>query len=167
VNEIIAVGDLTVKAIDDHQLGATREVYRQCEDFLALGPAPAASLDMFVADIQHSREADAIYCGIWRGNTQVGVLDFIPEAEPKTAEILLLMIARPYRSQGFGSAILEGLIRHLGETYDTRTVTGGVQINNPSAIAFWRRHGFEIGSEARDCGDGTTAYPMDRRIPAR
>ena len=164
MDNILAVDDLAVRPIAENELESTLEVYRQCEDFLALGPTPSASMAMVVADIEHSSKDGGVYCGIWRGTNQIGILDFIPESEENTAVLSLLMVAKRFRHQGIGSAVLEALVAYLRAAYGSSNLGGGVQINNPSAITFWRRHGFEIGAEARDCGDGTTAYPMIRRI---
>ena len=164
MNNILSTGDLIVRPIADNELDSTLEVYRESEDFLALGPVATASLSMVTADIEHSAAESGIYCGIWRDGTQIGVLDFVPEARAGTSVLSLLMIARPYRDQGIGGAILDALVTYLRDTYGTTILEGGVQTNNPAAIRFWQRHGFEIGSQARDLDDGTAAYSMTRRI---
>ena len=41
------------------------EVYRRCEDFLALGPEPKASLEMVLADLEISRQEGGCFCGIY------------------------------------------------------------------------------------------------------
>ncbi|MDP2807102.1 MAG: hypothetical protein Q8O74_03060 [bacterium] len=40
-------------------------VYKQCEDFLSLGPMPKASMDMVKADFDHSKEENGLFCGIY------------------------------------------------------------------------------------------------------
>lgn len=164
MSDILRAGELTVRPIAEHQLECTLEVYEQCEDFLSLGPVPTASMAMVLADIEHSRRENGVYCGVWRGPTLVGVLDFIPEAGGGTAFLSLLMIAQPFRAQGVGSSILEALETYLGARYGTQLLESGVQVNNAAGIAFWRRHGFHIDSRARKMDDGTTAYSMFKRI---
>jgi GNAT superfamily N-acetyltransferase len=166
VDNLLVVGDLIVRPIENDELASTLEVYKESEDFLALGPVATASMSMIVADIERSANDRGVYCGIWKGARQVGVLDFIPEASPNRAVLSLLLIAKPYRHQGIGTSILEALVAHLRTRHGIRVLEGGVQINNPSGIRFWQRHGFEIGSDAQDFEDGTTAYPMCRRIPS-
>ncbi|MDO9333881.1 MAG: hypothetical protein Q7T57_05095 [Dehalococcoidales bacterium] len=40
-------------------------VYRQCEDFLALGPEPKASLEMVMKDMETSQHEGGYFCGIY------------------------------------------------------------------------------------------------------
>jgi hypothetical protein len=54
VNHILSTGDLIVRPIADNDLDSTLEVYRESEDFLALGPIASASMSMVKADIEHS-----------------------------------------------------------------------------------------------------------------
>ncbi len=164
MDEILSVGDLTLRPIAPHELKSTLEVYRQCEDFLSLGPVPKASMAMVMADIEHSSQARGIYCGIWRDCTQVGVLDFTPETGRDTTILSLLMIARPYRNQGIGSSVVHALLSYLRATHGTTVLESGVQVNNAAGIAFWRERGFEIDATARKLDDGTTVYSMSRRI---
>jgi ribosomal protein S18 acetylase RimI-like enzyme len=164
LEQILSVGEFTVHAITHDQLASTLEVYKQCEDFLSLGPVPTASMAMVLADIEHSRQNGGTYCGIWRHRSEVGVLDFNAKAGPRTAFLSLLMIAKPYRNQGIGTSVLEALVTHLRATYRARVLKSGVQVNNPLAIAFWRKHGFDLDSTARQMHDGTTVYSMSKVI---
>ena len=41
---------ITIRPINEQDLLALLRVYQQCQDFLALGPEPAASLEMLKAD---------------------------------------------------------------------------------------------------------------------
>ena len=50
-------------------LMAVLEVYRQCEDFLALGPVPTASLEMVQSDLEHSKEEGGVFCLICSANS--------------------------------------------------------------------------------------------------
>jgi ribosomal protein S18 acetylase RimI-like enzyme len=119
---------------------------------------------MVLADMEHSTQASGIYCGIWMSCTQVGVLDFTPEAGRDIAVLSLLMIAKPYRNQGIGSSVVHALLSYLRATHGTTVLESGVQVNNAAGIAFWRKHGFEIDATARKLDDGTTVYSMYKRI---
>jgi hypothetical protein len=57
----IAIRDcsLTVPPITLDELDEVLNVYRQCEDFLALGPVPTASMEMVVKDIEISKDYGA------------------------------------------------------------------------------------------------------------
>src|SRR5512143_3408157 len=56
---------MIIRPIVDSDLPALLEVYRQCEDFLALGPDPHASPEMVEKDRALSRQEGGIYCGIF------------------------------------------------------------------------------------------------------
>ncbi|MEW6756276.1 MAG: GNAT family N-acetyltransferase [Candidatus Latescibacterota bacterium] len=156
---------LRVGPVDDRDLRPTLEVYRQCEDFLSLGPVARASPEMVRTDVEHSRQAGGLYCGIWDGHgLQVGVLDVIPQPRDGTAFLELLMIGRPYRERGYGAEVLAALESYLQSTYSTGVLGAGVQVNNTSAIRFWQSHGFQIGTEQRAMPDGTTTYAMTKAL---
>jgi len=141
------------------------EVYRQCEDFLALGPVAQASMQMVQADLAHSRDEGRVFCGIYdrQSGLMMGIVDFMEagfNGEPGLAYLSLLMIAAPYRSQGLGAAVVklvEGWIRVIGKA---TAIESGVQVNNPQAIRFWERMGYRIVSEPIEYADGTTAYRL-------
>ncbi len=46
---------LRIHPVSPEGLDAVLDVYRQCEDFLALGPIAAASMEMVLKDIELSR----------------------------------------------------------------------------------------------------------------
>ncbi|MBN1647170.1 MAG: GNAT family N-acetyltransferase [Spirochaetales bacterium] len=146
-------------------LGSTLEVYRACEDFLALGPVAQAGIAMVLADIRHSAEEHGIFCCIFdMDGRQTGIIDFIPGYDGQTAFLLLLMIARQHRYTGLGTEVLQALEKYLQGRYGTTRIESGVQVNNPAAIAFWKKNGFIIGTEARHLDDGTTAYEMVKTL---
>ena len=150
-----------VRPLGTDEKGSALEVYRQCKDFLALGPIPEASMEMVEADMDNSRKQNGTYCGIWdTGNNQIGVLDFVPEKGKGISELLLLMIAKPYRHAGIGTEVIQVLETYLKEKYDIKVIDSGVQVNNAPGISFWKKCGFIIEKEARDMGDGTTAFKM-------
>lgn len=154
----------TVRPLTEAELDDMVEVYRQCEDFLALGPVPTASRAMVQADWQLSRDQGGEFCGIYAPDgVLIGVLDVIPggfEGEAATAFLELLMIAAPYRSHGLGAAVVCALEADLVRRAPLRLLKAGVQANNPGAIRFWQRQGFAITGEAALLADGTTAYPL-------
>jgi ribosomal protein S18 acetylase RimI-like enzyme len=149
------------------ELAQVLDVYRQCEDFLALGPAARATPEMVQADLALSRREGGIFCGIYRpeDGRMLGVVDFVVsgfDGDPGLASLILLMIAAPFRGQGLGEAVVhavEALIRQDGRA---RAIDSGVQVNNPAAIRFWRRMGYKIVSGARQMEDGTVAYHLIR-----
>lgn len=155
---------LQIRPISEDGLASTLGVYRQLEDFLALGPVPTASMKMVMIDIANSRAHDGIYCGIWdQSGVQIGVLDFCLEAD-KGATLSLLMISKSYRNRGHGKRIVLCLESYLKRKYGIEEIRSGVQVNNTGGIIFWRKMGFEISNTPMDMGDGTVAYEMRKRI---
>jgi ribosomal protein S18 acetylase RimI-like enzyme len=61
---------------------------------------------------------------------------------PSCAEISDLVVAEAYRSQGFGAAIIQHLVR-AAYRLGTPAVEIGAAVSNTRAIALYRRLGFE------------------------
>lgn len=144
---------------------AVLEVYRQCEDFLALGPVATASLEMVQADRDLSRREGGRFCGIFcpsQGGELVGILDYTLASpdHPGVLYIELLMIGQPQRGRGVGAAVVDWLLEQHAD--GVRCVQAGVQANNPGAIRFWQRMGFAITGPAEIQPDTTVAYPLER-----
>lgn len=139
-------------------------VYRQSEDFLALGPVAKASREMVLADLQLSARAGGRYCGIFNEEGKmVGVLDYVPgnfEGEPSHAFLELLMIAAPYRGSGIGWQIVAQVEAEIRTHPAVTALLSGVQVNNPAGIAFWQHMGFRIHSAPKVMPDGTTVYDL-------
>ncbi|MBN2351726.1 MAG: GNAT family N-acetyltransferase [Spirochaetales bacterium] len=165
MNNLFGGPGFTVRPVTDDDIPSVLEVYRRCEDFLALGPVPCTSLEMVTTDIAHSKEVGGFYCGI-RDDTDeiVGVLDFIPKYKRGRAFLSLLMIASAHRRRGLGTALLAALESHLMLTAGAKVIESGVQVNNEAGISFWKKRGFRIGRRARHMADGTTAYQMSKHI---
>lgn len=156
------------------EIAQALEVYRQCEDFLALGPVPHASLEMVLADLALSREMGGLFCGIFArpGGEMLGVVDYVPgeyHGEAGLGYISLLMIARPHRASGLGSAVVAAVEADM-HAYAMRqhaplcAVECGTQVNNPGGLRFWQRHGFRIISGPELMTDGTTVYALRKEL---
>ena len=151
--------------LDEKDLDALLDLYRRCEDFLALGPQPTASAEMVLADLAHSRENNGIFYGIYTRAGLCGVLDLTEsgwQGRPDTAFISLLMLASETRGQGLGSRVLAYVEQRLDQL-GIRRICAGVQVNNPLAIRFWTAHGFRITSEPALMPDGTTAMDIEKQ----
>jgi 2-polyprenyl-3-methyl-5-hydroxy-6-metoxy-1,4-benzoquinol methylase/ribosomal protein S18 acetylase RimI-like enzyme len=162
---VFIAGGLTVRTVDPRDREAILSVYKQCEDFLSLGPVSTASMEMVIADINHSAAAKGQFCVIENalGET-IGVLDFTLRTMEHTGVLSLLMISRQHRNKGHGKAIVGALESHLRDTCKVDTIESGVQVNNPDGIRFWRKRGFQIGAVARLHEDGTTAFDMHKKL---
>lgn len=152
--------------LDETGLEPLLGLYRQCEDFLALGPNPAASPEMVLADLALSRENGGEFYGIYVGDELAGVLDLIPsgyEGEAHTAFLELLMLAAKWRGQGLGESVFAAVVERLrGE--GIHTLKAGVQVNNPGALRFWLRQGFHITSAPKLLADGTTCVDLSLNL---
>jgi ribosomal protein S18 acetylase RimI-like enzyme len=164
--EALFSGDgFTVRPVGRADVRSTLRVYRQCEDFLSLGPVAKASRSMVLADIGHSAKTHGRYCGIWNDDgAQVGVLDFVAARDAGTAFVSLLMICRPHRRRGLGTAVLAALETYLAAKCGSRVLDSGVQVNNRAAIAFWEARGFRIDRRPRPQEDGTTTFAMSKSL---
>jgi len=156
--------NFSIRPIEDADLPAVLEVYRQSEDFLALGPVAAASLEMVKADRALSRREGGRYCGIFcpapgGPDRLAGILDYTL-GRPGILFIELLMLARAERGQGLGAAVVEWLLAQYGG--QVSALQAGVQVNNPGAVRFWQRMGFRITGPAEPQADGTVAFPLER-----
>jgi ribosomal protein S18 acetylase RimI-like enzyme len=159
----------TIRLLSADDLQSTLEVYRGCEDFLALGPVATASAEMVQQDMRLSAEIGGSFCGIFApSGDMIGVLDYVSagfEGDARQAFLELLMIAAPYRSQGYGAAVVAWLEAELRRNPRVDTILAGVQVNNPAAIRFWQRMGFAIVSAAEQQNDGTTAFRLRKSLP--
>lgn len=151
----IAIPDcsLEIHPIGADELEAVLQVYRQCEDFLALGPVATASMEMVLKDLEISKGYGAVFCGIYtpEGN-MIGVIDYAPSGfhgDPQAAYLSLLMIGAPFRNQGIGKAVVEAIEKEIKRDPRVDKILAGVQVNNPQAVRFWTRNGYRIVSEPK------------------
>ena len=161
-------GILSIRPVTRDDLNAVLEVYRQCEDFLALGPVPRASMSMALNDIEHSRTAGGTFCGIYTPEGQMlGVVDYVPrgfEGNPEIADLSLLMLAAPFRKQGIGGAIVDAVEGEIRNASGVTVILSGVQVNNPQAIRFWQKKGYRIVSGPKLMPDQTTVFELRKDL---
>lgn len=154
-----------VRQIDREHLDDVLHVYQLCEDFLALGPVPTASMEMVLKDIEISQSGQGVFCGIYNPDGRmIGIIDYVPGhycGEPATGFLELLMIAAPFRGQGIGKAVVE-LIENEMKSAGVNRILSGVQVNNPQAIQFWQRNGYRIVSAPKLHADQTTAVDLQK-----
>ena len=159
---------LQIRPVSQADLEAILAVYRQCEDFLALGPVAEASMEMVLKDMQISKDEGGIFCSIQLADGKmIGVIDYIShnyQGDPQAAYLSLLMIASPYRNQGIGKAVVQAFERQVIQDAQVSVIYAAVQINNPRAAQFWQRHGYRIVSEPRLHPDQTIAVDLRKDI---
>jgi len=157
-----------VRNVTGDDAEAILEVYRQCEDFLALGTEPTASMSMVFNDIEASQREGRDFRGIYNSSDEmVGIIDFMTcnyDGNPHVALISLLMIALPFRRQGTGTKIIELLERDLKKHYNIITIISAVQVNNLSAQRFWQKNGYRIVSGPVLQADKTTVFQLRKDL---
>ncbi len=142
-------------------------LYRQCEDFIRLGTSAPIDDAMVQTDLGISQRSRGIFLCIWLPDGALaGVADYIPagfEGMAHCAFIELLMIGRPWRGCGLGTAVLKWIEQRVWEAPEVTTLRLGVQVNNPLGIKFWEAHGFSrIGGPTAQ-PDGTVAYLYEKK----
>jgi ribosomal protein S18 acetylase RimI-like enzyme len=161
-------GSLEIRPVSCDELEAILQVYKQCEDFLALGPVPTASMEMVMQDIEMSRQEGGTFCGIHIASGEmIGVVDYVPagyQGDPHTACLELLMIAAPYRKGGVGRAAVKMVEAEIRNNVQVSIILAGVQVNNPLAVKFWQRQGYRIVSGPALMPDQTTVYGLRKDL---
>jgi ribosomal protein S18 acetylase RimI-like enzyme len=154
----------TLLPLTERDLPALLEIYRACEDFLALGPQPHASEAMVLGDLQLSVADGGQFYGIYVEAGQLaGVADYTPgarRANPTEAHIELLMLAAPYRHRGLGEAVVRRIEAEMWADPRVAAIAVEAQANNPGALRFWQRRGYRIISGPARQADGTTSFQL-------
>jgi len=160
--------DFSIRPVRPDELDSVLEVYRQCEDFLALGPVAAASMAMVLADLDLSRAEGGVYCGIFSpAGEMLGVFDFILSGyagDPQAAYLSLLMIAAPHRGQGLGRAVVAAVEEEICRDLRITAICAGVQVNNLPGVRFWQRCGYRVVSGPKLLPDQTTVFDLRKDI---
>jgi ribosomal protein S18 acetylase RimI-like enzyme len=159
---------LTLRTVTPNETEPILWLYRTCEDFLALGPAPKASLAMVQKDLEISFQDDGCFCGIYNTAGQlVGVVDFIPsclEGKPDNAFFSLIMIAAPCRNKGIGNQTVRLVEKEIRKNAGITEIRSAVQVNNPTTIRFWQRNGYRIISGPELQPDSTTVFHLSKKL---
>ena len=165
---LIRGSSFEIRPVVENELASVLEVYRQCEDFLALGPEPQASMKMVLRDIEISKEGGGIFCGIYDFEGEmIGVIDFVPsgfEGNPHHAFISLLMIALPFRTMGLGAEVVRLVEDEIVKSAQVKSILLAVQVNNQAAIKFWQRNGYKIVGGPELQPDRTTVFHLRKEV---
>lgn len=162
------MSSITLQIVTESDLAGILDVYRECEDFVALGPVAKASPKMVLDDLQESREIGGRFQGIFDSlDRMIGVVDYVPSGfrgKPQTAFINLLMIVAPSRSKGMGTQIVQ-LVEEIIRKDDRVTeIHSAVQTNNPKAIRFWKKNGYKVIGGPELQSDTTTVFHLRKAI---
>lgn len=152
----------TLRPVGERDMDALLALYRECEDFLALGPRPYASVEMVRGDLALSAADGGLFCGIYTpGGELAGVVDFTPGSRrdnPQEAHIELLMLAPAYRGLRLGEAVVRATEATIWQAAAVQAIAVEAQVNNPDAIRFWQRMGYRIISGPHPQTDDTTSW---------
>jgi ribosomal protein S18 acetylase RimI-like enzyme len=163
---LIQSDSFEVRTITQMDLEAVLDLYRQCEDFLVLGPKPTASIKMVLEDIDISRRAQGVFCGVFAGDDGIiGIVDFVPgnfEGNPHVAFFSLLMIAPDFRNQGIGATIVELIEKEIKKNAQVTAILSAVQANNPKGLRFWQKNGYRIVGGPQPQPDHTTTFSLQK-----
>jgi Acetyltransferases len=159
--------NFTIKEVNKNDIDAVFEVYKQCEDFLSLGPEPFATRQMIHNDFKLSEEEGGTFCGIFSNRKMIGVVDFVSSnynGNPENAYLALLMISTDHRRNGIGSEVVNALETEILKNRNIKCICAGVQTNNEPAIAFWLKMGYMIVSGPELMPDTTIVYRLKKDV---
>ncbi len=160
---------MRIQPVWEENIGDLLFVYKECEDFLALGPVAIASEDMVRSDLRISESEGGMFCGIYlHREAMIGVVDFVPKnfhGQSDTAFIALLMLKKSFRNRGIGSRVVKLIESEIRKDQGVVRILGGVQVNNPTAIRFWQNRGYQIISGPERMADQTTVYRLEKQFP--
>lgn len=158
--------EFELRAVGEAQIADLLALYRQCEDFLALGPAPVASVAMIRGDLAASGTEGSVFCGIYdRSGLLVGVIDFSRggyRGDSTLAHIALVMLAQSHRGRGLGTRVVHAVETIIWQGPAVRGIAVEVQANNLAGMRFWTRRGYRVVGAAALQVDGTTTVPLLR-----
>ncbi|NJD03430.1 MAG: GNAT family N-acetyltransferase [Ruminiclostridium sp.] len=164
---LIEGSNFTIKDVDGNDINAIFEVYKQCEDFLSLGPASFASRQMIYNDFKLSKEEGGTFCGIFLNGKMIGVVDFVSgnyDGNPENAYLALLMISAGHRRNGIGSEVVNAVETEILKNRNIKFICAGVQTNNKPAIAFWLKMGYKIVGDPELMPDTTIVFHLKKDV---
>ncbi len=168
---IIQAETFTLRPVREDEMALILEVYRQCEDFLALTPKPIASMEIVKEDLALSRQNGGVFCGIFdTTGIMMGVLDVVFngfDGDLGSAFIELLMIGKPYRQKGLGAAVVKTVEAEIMRDTRVNAIWAAVMVNNPADIRFWKQQWYTIVGEPEHEPDGTTVWKLKKPILSR
>lgn len=155
--------NFTIRKVGKFDIDNIYQVYKNCEDFLSLGPVAKASKQMIIEDFKLSEDEGGTYCGIFIQDKMIGVIDFVLanyKGIPYHAYISLLMISADNRRKGLGTEVVTAVEREILKNNSIKSILANVQTNNKNAISFWRKAGYKRVSDPQVMPDTTITYEL-------
>lgn len=160
------MGGIEFVKVEETNIDYVFQVYKECEDFLSLGPDSRASLEMVYKDIEYSKESKGIFNLIKNENGLIiGIIDYVPNKSGENGDycyIALIMIKSQYRNKGYGKRVLEAIEESVQRQFGINRFWASVQINNEKGISFWQDQGYTICSEPELQPDTTIVVQMKK-----
>ncbi len=164
---ILKGNNITIQKVDRKDIDSIYNIYKNCEDFLSLGPVPIASKQMILDDFKISEDEGGIYCGIFFQGKMIGIIDFVLsgfEGNPCNSYLSLLIISANYRKQGIGKEAVKLVEAEILKNNIIKSILAGVQTNNKHAITFWENMGYKIVSGPQVMSDTTVTFKLQKDI---
>ncbi len=143
---IIRENSFEIRPVTPADLPAVLEVYRLCEDFLALGPVATASMQMVLKDIEISKGEGGLFCSLhnaaWKNDRGCGLYSKSLSGRPPFRLSFVAHDRRTFSQPGHREG---GRRRSRLRSKKIRitTIFLGAQVNNPRAVQFWQK-GYRI-----------------------
>jgi len=123
---------------------------------------------MVLADLELSRQSGGLFRGIFLADGEmVGIVDVIAAGfagNPEHAFLELLMIGIPFRGMGIGEWVVNEVEKEIRMDPGVKAILSGVQANNPTAVAFWQKMGYQIVSADHTLPDTTTVFDLRKEL---
>lgn len=141
-----------------HDLPILLNIYQECLDFLQLAGEVSNLQAIIEHDLIQTSKYGGLYQIIYNGAIPIGVLDVIPgnfNHQPHVAFIELLMLAKPYRGQGYGREVVQRVEKEIWNIPQITEIQLAVQENNLPGIQFWMKSGYQPFTPPTLQEDGT------------
>lgn len=137
----------SVSVLGDGDVSALQQLHERCADYVALvtgePPGPTEAEELLCSLPPGKQAADKFVLGIWRGDDLVAALDLIRDIPtPGAWWVGNLMLDPAQRGHGLGERIYRGCEEWM-RSQGAQRVGLCVQEQNPGALRFWSRMGFE------------------------
>ena len=167
----IGLQDYSVRRLSLEDIGAIKELFEKCLDYMLLVDGHAADPDGVKEDFQSippgkSLDDKFVFGIIDQQNDLVGYLDALRwYPDERTWWIGLLLLVPEARSQGLGQKVLHGFVEYVLAS-GAQAIMLGVVEENGLAYKFWNRMGFELERETgpRQFGNKTQTVKIMCRI---
>jgi ribosomal protein S18 acetylase RimI-like enzyme len=156
-------GPIELRNLTTEDFSDILDIYRQCEDFLSLGPQPKASPAMVIKDIEDACKEGGVFKGVYCGDKLIGVASYVTKGftgKSTDACLYLLMIIPSFRGKGIGTKIIKVIEKEIFTDAGTTAILSGVQVNNLSGLKFWRKNGYRVTGGPELMPDGTTVFHL-------